>query len=125
MYIGGPPLARVMTEEPLTSLLATFALRLTPLACLVGIPFFVCRPVFEGMGRGRPGLMVALLRYAVLTVPSALAGVRLATAWGYPEFHGLLYGLLAATAFSSVTFHGWLAIYLRRARPEVVTNPAR
>jgi len=124
-WFGGPPLASAMAEEPLTSALATFALRLTPLACLVGIPFFVCRPVFEAMGRGRPGLLVALLRYAVLTVPSALLGVRLAAAWGYPAFHGLLLGLLAATAFSSAIFHGWLAAYLRRARPEVVTSPAR
>jgi len=124
-WFGGPPLARAMAEEPFTSVLATFALRLTPVACLLGIPFFVCRPVFEGMGRGRPGLMVALLRYAVLTVPSALAGVRLAAAWGYPEFHGLLFGLLAATAFSSAAFHGWLAITLHRVQPAVVTNRER
>ena len=55
----------------------------------------------------------------------AVAGVRLAATWGYPEFHGLVFGLLTATAFSSAAFHGWLALHLRRARAKVVTDPAR
>lgn len=123
-WYGGPPLTRFLAEEPLTAVFAAFALRLTPVACLVSIPFFICRPIFEGMGRGRPGLLMALLRYVILTAPFALAGVRLAAAWGYPEFNGLVFGLVAATAFSSAAFHGWLVLHLRRAGPEVVILPA-
>ena len=39
------------------------ALRLVPLSCLIGVPFLLCRPVFEGMNRGKPGLVMAALRY--------------------------------------------------------------
>jgi hypothetical protein len=50
------------------------ALRVVPLASLLAIPFFLCRPVFEGMGRGRPGLSMSLLRYVVLAAPAGGLG---------------------------------------------------
>ena len=54
-WFGGPPLAAMLAENPLTAEFASFALRLVPLACLATIPFFICRPIFEGMGQGHPG----------------------------------------------------------------------
>ncbi len=114
-WFGGPALAALLAEEPATARFAGFALQVTPLACLASIPFFLCRPTFEGMGRGRPGLWMALLRYLVLTVPMAFGGVRLAQHLGWPGFHGLIFGLVAATALSSAVFHAWLLAALRRA----------
>ena len=52
------------------------------------------RPVFEGMQRGRPGLVMALVRYLVLTVPLAWAGSRAAAALDLPQLYGMLLGLM-------------------------------
>ena len=53
---------------------ATFGLRIIPLACIASLPLFLCRPVFEGLGRGRPGLLMALFRYLLLTAPAGGPG---------------------------------------------------
>jgi Na+-driven multidrug efflux pump len=113
-WFGGPPLAAVLAEEPITGVFAAFALRLVPLACLASIPFFICRPIFEGMGQGHPGLWMSVLRYLVLTVPLAFGGVALARTLDQPGFYGLMVGLLAAAALSSAVFHAWLLAALRR-----------
>jgi Na+-driven multidrug efflux pump len=127
-WFGGPPLAALLAEEPATASFAAFALRVVPLACLASIPFFLCRPTFEGMGQGRPGLWMALLRYLVLTVPLAFGGVRVAQSLGWPGFHGLVFGLVAASAISSAIFHAWLLAALRQATREAdaaAAAPAR
>lgn len=127
-WFGGPPLARLLAEEPTTAAFAAFALRVIPVAVIVAIPFFLCRPIFEGMQRGRPGLWIALLRYLVLTVPLALAGVKLSRALGFPGFYGLIAGLVAATAISSAWFQIWLMLTLagpRIGRENTPTLPAR
>jgi Na+-driven multidrug efflux pump len=113
-WFGGPPLAALLAENPLTAEFATFALRLVPLACLATVPFFICRPIFEGMGQGRPGLWMSVLRYMILTVPFAFGGVALARALDQPGFYGLMVGLMVATALSSGVFHAWLLAALRR-----------
>jgi Na+-driven multidrug efflux pump len=112
-WFGGPPLARLLAEEPATAEFAGFALRVIPLACLASIPLFICRPVFEGMQRARPGLWVAILRYLILAGPFALAGARLARAFGIPDFHGLVLALVAASALASLIFHLWLSATLK------------
>jgi len=124
-WFAGPALADMLAEESMTAVFATFALRLTPVACLVSIPFFICRPIFEGLGRGRPGLFMAVLRYVILTVPMAYAGVAMARSMGQPGFYGLMLGLLVASTLSSMVFHGWLVVYLQRLRLEVASTPAR
>ena len=110
-------LAHLLAEEPITAELAAFVLRLSPLACLVSIPFFLCRPTFEGIQRGRPGLIMAAVRYIVLTLPFAYGGARLAEAWGYPALYGLVLGLVVATALSSIVFHAWMSAALRAIDP--------
>ncbi|MFQ5766490.1 MAG: MATE family efflux transporter, partial [Acidobacteriota bacterium] len=112
-WFGGPALARLLAEEPLTSTFAGVALQVIPVACLASIPFFLCRPTFEGMQRGRPGMWMSALRYLVLTGPLAMAGIRMAEALGYPGFYGLLAGLVLATALTSALFHLWLLAELR------------
>jgi Na+-driven multidrug efflux pump len=112
-----PVLAKWLAEAPLTAEYATFALRLVPLACLFGAPFLLCRPVFEGMHRGGPGLIMAAIRYLVLTVPMAWIGVRIAERMGYPGLYGLVLGLLAVGAIASAAFSIWLLAALGRAEP--------
>jgi Na+-driven multidrug efflux pump len=114
-WFGGPPLAALLAEEPITALFGGFALRLVPLACIAAIPFFICRPIFEGMGQGHPGLWMSVLRYLILTVPLAYGGVAVAGTLGQPGFYGLMAGLLVATALSSGATHVWLVAALRRA----------
>jgi len=108
MLFGGPRLARALAESPLTAGLATVALALSPLACLAMVPFTLCRPAFEGLQRGRPGLAMAAFRYALLTVPFAFAGMRAAGGFGRPPLYGLLTGLIAASALSSAVFYAWM-----------------
>ena len=71
------------------------------------------RSVFEGMSRGRPGLLVAILRYAVLTVPLAWLGLEAARILGQPAFYGLLAGLLAVAGLSSGVILVWVRVALR------------
>ena len=113
MLLAAGPLARAQTKSEVAAALATDALRLIPLATLLGMPFFLCRPAFEGMGVARPGLVVALLRYLGLTAPLAWLGVATAGALHLPALYGAILGLMAATAISSTVLLRWMRSVLR------------
>lgn len=113
VFFAAPTLAHWLAETPLSAEYATFALRLVPIATLATSGFLLARPVFEGMGRGRPGLVMASIRYLVITLPTAWAGVRLATAMGEPQLYGLILGLLVVGSISSAAFLLWLHLALR------------
>jgi putative MATE family efflux protein len=117
MALGGPALARLLSEAESTTVLTRAALYLTPIACLASIPFFICRPAFEGLRRGRPGLVVTLLRYVVLTGPCAWIGVRAAAAFAQPALYGLLVGLIVASGLASAFFHAWFDRTMRTIGP--------
>lgn len=108
MLVGAPWFARWLAESPLSAEYTTFGLRMVPLACLLSAPFLLCRPVFEGMQQGRPGLIMAILRYVFLTAPLAWAGSRLAAAADQPAMYGIIVGLLVAAGISSGVFSAWL-----------------
>jgi len=108
MQFLAPWLAASLAESDLTRAYSTFALRTVPLACLTGALFLLCRPVFEAMNRGRPGLVMAVFRYLVLTAPLAWAGMKIAESLGQQPLYGLIVGLLAAAAVSSTVFGVWL-----------------
>jgi Na+-driven multidrug efflux pump len=107
LYVVAPPLARHLSTSPVTIAYLVPALRVVPLAALLTTPFFLCRPVFEGMGRGRPGLTMSVLRYVVLAAPAAALGLRAAPALHLTEFLGLVAGLMTATAVCSLAFLLW------------------
>lgn len=107
MLLLGPWLAQALAEAPRTMQYTRFALYLAPLACLVSGPFLLVRPIFEAMGKGQPGLLMAAFR-ALATVPIAWAGAVTAQALGFPGMYGLVAGLLATGAVSSGTFLMWL-----------------
>jgi Na+-driven multidrug efflux pump len=110
---AAPWIAASLAESPVTADYTTLLLRLVPLACLLGAPFLLSRPVFEGMQRGRPGLVMATTRYLVLTPVAAWLGVGGARLWGHSELDGLVVALLAVSAVTSVTFWIWLRRALR------------
>ena len=103
-----PWLSESLAESPRTTEYAVFALFTVPFACLLGSVFLLCRPVVEAMGRGRPGLLMAILRYGVLMLPLALLGMREAENLGYPAIDGIVVALLGASAFSSALFYIWM-----------------
>jgi len=113
MLVIAPWVAASLTESEITRQYTLFALRLVPLACLAGAPFLLCRPAFEGLNRGRPGVLMAVLRYLVLTGPLAWIGARASIALGFAALHGLIAGLLLAAAIASLTFLLWLRAELR------------
>jgi Na+-driven multidrug efflux pump len=119
LLLFGGALAEALAEAEATANLTRVALWAAPLAALVGIPFQLCRPVFEGLQRGRPGLVMAIVRYLLLTVPLGLAGMQAARSLGQPPLFGLLGGLIAATAFTSAIFLVWV----RRAL-DALSGPA-
>ncbi len=108
IVLVGPWLASALAESPETVDYARFALYSVPFACLLSTPFFLMRPVFEAMGRGQPGLIMAVVRTVILTVPLALLGIRVASWLGYPQMYGMLVGLLMVALVSSVAFVIWL-----------------
>lgn len=112
LWIFGPAIAARLGEAPNTVRYTTTALWICPLACIAALPFFLCRPMFEGMQNARPGLVAALLRYVVLTAPLAWVGTRIAVANGYPGLYGIIGGVVAATAVSSVVLAAWLVATL-------------
>jgi Na+-driven multidrug efflux pump len=108
MLPAAPWLAAWLAESPLTAEFSTFALRIVPLACLTSAPFMLCRPVFEAMNRGRPGLLMAAFRYVVLSGPLAWAGMVTAARFGQQQLYGLILGLLVAASIASAAFYLWL-----------------
>jgi Na+-driven multidrug efflux pump len=115
MQLVAPWIAGRLAESEVTRVYTEFALRTVPLATLLGAPFLLCRPVFEAMGRWRPGLIMALVRYLVLTVPLAWLGLVAARIEGYPPIYGLIVGLLVTAGLSSSSFALWLRSALDRA----------
>jgi len=107
LFFLAPPLARHLSGSAVTIAYLVPALRVVPLGALLAAPFFLCRPVFEGMGRGRPGLTMSVLRYVVLAAPAAVAGVWLAPTLHVSQILGLVGGLMAAAGLSSVVFLFW------------------
>jgi len=114
MLLFGGRLAGWLSETPITSVYTTFGLHVVPLASLLAAPFILCRPVFEAMGRGRPGLAMAILRYVGLTLPAAYGGMELARRLGQPELYGILLGLVAVGAITSLVFSIWLRVTLAK-----------
>ena len=115
MWLWGDRLAMWLSESPLTAEYTAFSLQMVPIASLVIAPFLLCRPVFEAMGRGRPGLYMAILRYVVLTWPAAYLGLRVARSLGRPDVYGILIALVGVAAVSSAVFAAWLRMALPRA----------
>jgi Na+-driven multidrug efflux pump len=113
LLLGARPLAAMLSHSPVTADFAAFSLRLIPIACFAALPLFLCRPAFEALGRGAPGLTIALLRYVALTFPCAWIGVRIAERLGHPGFYGILAGVIGASAIASLVFLGWMARALR------------
>ncbi len=107
MILGARMIARPLAESDITWDYATFALRLVPFALLAGTPFLLCRPVFEGMSRGRPGLLMAVLRFGILTLPLAWCGIVVAQRLGQPGLYGMMFGLFATALISSTIFLTW------------------
>ena len=117
LYFGAAPLAAALSASPVTRQFATFAIRVIPIGCLASLSIFLCRPVFEGMGRGRPGLLMAIFRYVLLTAPAAWLGIRSADALGVPGLYGLIGALVAAAGLSSILFLLWVRSALRALSP--------
>ncbi len=115
LLLAAPRIAAALAEAGPTLDYTVFALRLVPLGCLAAAPFFLCRPIFEAMGRGRPGLFLAVVRYVVLTPPAVWLGLRGAHAAGRPGIDGVVVGIVAATAASSALSVAWLRIALRES----------
>lgn len=118
ILVIGPWLASALAESPQTATYTRFALYLVPIGCVVSTPFFLMRPVFEALGQGKPGLIMAAIRALVLTVPLAWGGQALAVSMGYPGMYGMMIGLLAVGALSSVAFVIWLQRTLNQVMSE-------
>jgi Na+-driven multidrug efflux pump len=106
-----------------TADLTRMALWLCPLACLALVPLQLLRPAFEGLQRGWPGLIMAILRYVILAPPAAFLGKELAIQIGTPAIHGIVVGLICASTLSSLVFFVWLQRVL--VRLEVRSSSAR
>jgi Na+-driven multidrug efflux pump len=126
LLLFGGTLASWLAEADTTARLTRMALWLAPLAVLTSIPFQLCRPAFEGLQRGRPGLVMAAVRYVGLTIPLGLLGLAVAGWTGIAPLAGLLGGLIAAGALASGIFLVWMrrALAALELRPSSTPDPA-
>jgi Na+-driven multidrug efflux pump len=111
LWLVGSWLAGALSESPQTAQYTAFAIYLVPVACALTTPFFLVRPVFEAMGRGKPGLIMATVR-TLMTVPFAWGGMLMADRLGYDDIYGLMVGLLLVGTLSGMIFLGWLRLAL-------------
>ncbi len=125
ILLSAPWLADWLAETPITRDYTEFTLLFAPLSCLFLAPFLLCRPGFEAMNRGRPGLVVATLRFAVLTVPAAWLGMWVAERMGQPALYGLVVGLLVVSAVTSGAFYLWLRSALMACERGVGSVPPK
>ena len=115
-------IAAAFTETAGTRDVAAQVMRILAVGCLVGGPFALCRPLFEGMRRGTPGLVVAVLRYVVLSLPAAYAGMALAPRLGLAPVAGMIVGLTAVAAVCSCIFLLWTGKALREAESDLASR---
>ena len=97
----GDWLAGKLSDNQTTRMLIQGSLMICPVLCIASMPFILCRPVFEGLGAGRPVALLATLRYLVLTLPACYGGLTIAERLGHPPLYGLLAGLVFATTVVS------------------------
>jgi Na+-driven multidrug efflux pump len=114
LFLTAEALARQLTASPTTFAILVPALRWIPVAAIVAMPFFLCRPVFEGLGRGRPGLILSVLRYVLLAAPAAWWGLRAAEARGISPVLGVAAGVTLASIVSSAAMLLWTRSVLAR-----------
>ena len=114
LYLAAEPLARQVTASSTSLSFLVPALRFAPVGALIAMPFFLCRPVFEGLGLGRPGLVLSILRYVVLAAPAAWWGVRFASRRGISPVLGIALGVSVAAVLSSAAMLLWTRAILSR-----------
>jgi MATE family, multidrug efflux pump len=115
LFLAAEPLARQVTASPTSLAFLVPALRFAPVGALIAMPFFLCRPVFEGLGLGRPGLLLSILRYVVLAAPAAWWGARFASAHAISPVLGVALGVSVAAVISSAAMLLWTRSLLSRA----------
>jgi Na+-driven multidrug efflux pump len=108
------PISHALAESEVTRAYAASAFRLIPIACILGAPFILCRPIFEARKRGGPGLAVATLRHVVLALPGAWLGIQVAHALGAAPVVGLIGGLLGVAGIASTIMLIWVRRELAR-----------
>ncbi len=111
-------IARSLTESATSADFTAVILKLVPISCLLGAPFLFCRPVFEGMQKGRPGLIAAAIRYLGLTLPLAWGGILISQSIDAHPLYGLIGGLLVASLLTSGLLLVWLGKTLKHAEAE-------
>jgi Na+-driven multidrug efflux pump len=109
LWIGADPLAELLSDAPLARQLAREGLRAIPLLVLLSLPGILVRPAFEGLGLGRPGLILAALRHLLLLAPAVGAAIVLAERLSVSPLRGVLAGLATASALSAVIASAWIA----------------
>jgi MATE family, multidrug efflux pump len=116
-FLAADRIAEFLGNSESTQALAGFAIRwATPLGVLVAGPFLLCRPAFEAVQRGGPALVMAVVRYLLLSVPLAWAGMAAASGWGVEPFAGLVGGLILGTGLVSILFTVWLVRMVKTLR---------
>jgi Na+-driven multidrug efflux pump len=121
-FVLGDPLARVLTDSEVAGAYTAMGMRLLAPTVLAVAPLFIYRSCFEGMAQPRPGLVISLIRAAVLVVPLSWAGSLLAPSYGEPPIAGIYAGYVVGSALATAGMALWVRRHLARevARPAPV-----
>ena len=106
----GERLAEWLTDGAEAQRYAALGMAWMPAAVLAAAPLFLYRSSFEGMQRPRPGMVIGIVRAALLVVPLTWVGAHLAPEVGQPQIAGAYAGFVTGAALAT----GILALWVRR-----------
>ncbi|MCB0338165.1 MAG: polysaccharide biosynthesis C-terminal domain-containing protein [Bdellovibrionales bacterium] len=112
-YFADEPILNLLTETSAMIDYGTFAIKIVPWVCLASVPFIFGKPLFEGFHRGRPVILLAILRYVLLAVPGCAIAVFIAPLFNVDAFRAVMWSLVL-TSITAITCSYFISTYYLR-----------
>ena len=89
---------------------------------IVTIPIVFTKPILEGFQRGRPVIVLSVLRHVVFAVPLCYIGRNIAPSFGYTSFEGIMAGLFTSSFIAGVTAWSVTSRIIQGAQSHKIPN---
>jgi Na+-driven multidrug efflux pump len=119
-YFISPYFMKIFTENPLVIDIGTTYLRYNVFAYPFIVVGMISGRVFQGFGRGVPGLLITTIRIAVIIVPLALVFTRV-LGWG---IQGVFIAQIISSFTAAVIAYFWLTASIKKLEKEQISPGA-